>query len=88
MDIQLSSLPERINLYLNSVNRTIGDNPSSFEMVMSNSLVTVDTNEIFFINVIQFNTFNNFYQVQTGYNTDFEIIIYDKDNVLHDTIIG
>jgi hypothetical protein len=88
MDIQLSSLPERINLYLNSVNRTIGDNPSSFEMVMSNSLVTVDTNEIFFINVIQFNTFNNFYQVQTGYNTDFEIIIYDKDNILHDTIIG
>jgi hypothetical protein len=57
-------------------------------MVVSNSLVTVDTNEIFFINVIQFNTFNNFYQVETGYNTDFEIIIYDKDNVLHDTIIG
>ena len=88
MDIQLSSLPERINLYLNSVNRTIGDKPSSFEMVMSNTLVTVDTNEIFFINVIQFNTFNNFYQVQTGYNTDFKIIIYDKDNILHDTIIG
>ena len=88
MDIQLSSLPKRIYLYLNSVNRTIGDNPSSFEMVMSNSLVTVDTNEIFFINVIQFNTFNNFYQVQTGYNTDFEIIIYDKDNIFHDSIIG
>ena len=66
MDIQLSSLPERINLYLNSVNRTIGDGPSSFEMVMSNTLVTVDTNEIFFINVIQFNTFNNFNQVQKG----------------------
>ncbi len=29
-------------------------------MVMSNTVVTVDTNEIFFINVIQFNTFNNF----------------------------
>ena len=88
MDIQLSSLPERINLYLNSVNRTIGDNPSSFEMVMSNSLVTVDTNEIFFINVIQFNTFNNFYQVQKGYNTDFEILIYNHDNEFHDSIIG
>ena len=88
MDIQLSSLPERINLYLNSVNRTIGDNPSSFEMVMSNTLVTVDTNEIFFINVIQFNTFNNFYQVQKGYNTDFEILIYNHDNEFHDSIIG
>ncbi len=47
MDIQLSSLPIRINLYLNSVNRTIGDKPNSFEMVMSNTLVTVDINEIF-----------------------------------------
>ena len=37
--------------------------------------ITADTNEIFFMNVIQFNTFNNFYQVQTGYNTDFKIIL-------------
>jgi hypothetical protein len=43
MDIQLSSPPERINLYLNSVNRTIGDKLSSFEMVMSNTLVTLVT---------------------------------------------
>ena len=57
-------------------------------MVVSNSLVTVDTNEIFFINVIQFNTFNNFYQVQKGYNTDFEILIYNHDNEFHDSIIG
>ena len=48
IDVELSSLPARINLYLNSVNRTIGDKPSSFEMVMVNSLITADTNEIFF----------------------------------------
>jgi len=88
MDTQLSSLPERINLYLNSANRTMGDSASSFEMVMANTLITADTNEIFFINVIQFNTFNNFYQVQKGYNTDFEILIYDSNNEIHDTIIG
>jgi hypothetical protein len=75
VDVELSSLPARINLYLNSANRTLGDSPSSFEMTMSSTLVTADTNEIFFMNVIQFNTFNNFYQVQTGYNTDFLIII-------------
>jgi hypothetical protein len=39
MDIQLLSLPERINLYLNSVNRTIGDKPSSFEYA-SNEIQT------------------------------------------------
>ena len=75
VDCELSSLPARINLYLNSANRTLGDSASSFEMTMSNSLVTADTNEIFFLNIIQFNTFNNFYQVQTGYNTDFQIIL-------------
>ena len=75
IDCELSSLPARINLYLNSANRTLGDSASSFEMTMSNTLVTADTNEIFFMNVIQFNTFNNFYQVQTGYNTDFQIIL-------------
>jgi len=75
VDCELSSLPARINLYLNSANRTLGDSASSFEMTMINSLVTADTNEIFFLNIIQFNTFNNFYQVQTGYNTDFQIIL-------------
>ena len=88
VDVELSSLPARINLYLNSVNRTLGESPSSFDMVMSNSLITADTNEIFFLNVIQFNTFNNFYQVQKGYNTDFEILIYNHDNEFHDSIIG
>ena len=88
VDCESSSLPARINLYLNSVNRTLGESASSFEMVMANTLITADTNEIFFLNVIQFNTFNNFYQVQKGYNTDFEIKIYDHDNLLHDSIIG
>ena len=75
VNVELSSLPARINLYLNSVNRTLGDSPSSIDVVLSNTLVTADTNEIFFMNVIQFNTFNNFNQVQTGYNTDFLIIL-------------
>ncbi len=45
-------------------------------------------NEIFFINVIHFNTFKNFFQVQKGYKTDFEIIIYNHGNEFHDSIIG
>ena len=74
IDVELSSLPARINLYLNSINRTLGDSASS-SLVMASSLITADTNEIFFLNVVQFNTFNNFYQIQTGYNTDFQIIL-------------
>ena len=75
VDVELSSLPARINLYLNSVNRTLGNSASSFEMSMASSLITADTNEIFFLNVVQFNTFTHFYQIQTGYITDFQIIL-------------
>ena len=42
IDVELSSLPARINLYLNSANRTLGDSASSFEMTMANTLVTAD----------------------------------------------
>ena len=48
VDCELSTLPARINLYLNSVNWTLGYSASSFEMTMANSLITADTNEIFF----------------------------------------
>jgi len=88
MDSQLVSLPERINFYLNSSNRTLGESSSKFEMLMETALFTSEFEETFFINVIQFNTFNNFYQVQKGYNTDFKILIYNSNNELHDTIIG
>jgi hypothetical protein len=43
--IQLSSHPARINLYLNSVNRSLCDSASAFEMVMANTLITTDTNQ-------------------------------------------
>ena len=88
MDSQLVSLPERVNFYLNSSNRTLGESSSKFEMLMETALFTSEVEETFFINVIQFNTFNNFYQVQKGYNTDFKILIYNSINQSHDTIIG
>ncbi len=48
VDCELSSLPARINLYLNSANRTIGDSPSSYEMTLLNTFITADTNEFFY----------------------------------------
>jgi hypothetical protein len=38
--------------------------------------------------LIQFNAFDHFYQVMKGYNTDFEILIHNKNGGLHDKIIG
>jgi hypothetical protein len=82
----MSSLPERVNLYISSETRTT-PNASDFHVIISNNLY-IDSDETFYFNVIQFNAFNNFYQVMKGYNTDFEIIIYNKNNELHDKIIG
>ena len=82
----MSSLPERINLYISSETRTT-PNPSDFYVIISNTLY-IDSDETFYFNVIQFNAFNNFYQTMKGYNTDFKILIYNKDDEIHDTIIG
>ena len=82
----MSSLPERINLYISSETRTT-PNPSDFYVIISNTLY-IDSDETFYFNVIQFNAFNNFYQTMKGSNTDFKILIYNKDDELHDTIIG
>ena len=82
----MSSLPERVNLYISSETRTT-PKASDFYVIISNNLY-IDSDETFYFNVIQFNAFNNFYQVMKGYNTDFEILIYNKDDELHDKIIG
>ena len=36
----------------------------------------------FFINVIQFNTFHNFYHVIEGYNNNFNIIVDNDETVV------
>ena len=82
----MSSLPERVNLYISSETRTT-PNASDFYVIISNNLY-IDSDETFYFNVIQFNAFNNFYQVMKGYNTDFEILIYNKNEELHDKIVG
>ena len=82
----MSSLPERVNLYISSETRTT-NNASDFYVIIPDTL-HIEDDETFYFNVIQFNSFNNFYQVLKGYNTDFSVLIFDKDDVLHDTIIG
>ncbi len=82
----MSSLPERVNLYISSETRTT-PNASDFYVIISNSLY-IDSDESFYFNVIQFNAFNNFYQTMKGYNTDFEILIYNNVNALYLKIIG
>ncbi len=61
----------KTNLYLTNSN-----NKSKIQVLIPDGVLKCDeSNEYFYINVIQFNTFHNFYHVIEGYNNKFNIII-------------
>ena len=76
MSLKLS-YPEKTNLYLTNLN-----NKSKIEVLIPDGVLKCDeSNEDFYINIIQFNTFHNFYHIIEGYNNNFNIIIDDDLNV-------
>jgi hypothetical protein len=80
MSLRLS-YPERTNLYLTNLN-----NKSKIDILIPDGILKCDeTYEEFYINVIQFNTFHNFYHVIEGYNNNFNIII-DNDTIINCSI--
>ena len=82
MSIRLS-YPERTNLYLTNLN-----NKSKIEVLIPDGVLKCENHEDFYINVIQFNTFNSFYHVLEGYNNNFKIIIDDSLNIACSIPIG
>jgi hypothetical protein len=70
------SYPEKTNLYLTNLN-----NKSKIEVLISDGVLKCESYEDFYINVIQFNTFHNFYNVIEGYNNKFNIIIDNSTNI-------
>jgi len=77
MSLKLS-FPEKTNLYLTNLN-----NKSKIEVLIPDGVLKCDeSNEDFFINVIQFNTFHNFYHVIEDYNNSFNIIVNNDETVV------
>jgi hypothetical protein len=77
MSLKLS-YPEKTNLYLTNLN-----NKSKIEVLIPDGVLKCEESyEDFFINVIQFNTFHNFYHVIEGYNNNFNIIIDNSENII------
>ena len=80
MSLKLS-YPERTNLYLTNLN-----NKSKIDILIPDGVLKCDESyEEFYINVIQFNTFHNFYHVIQDYNNNFNIII-DNDTIINCSI--
>lgn len=72
------SYPEKTNLYLTNLN-----NKSKIEVLIPDGVLKCEESyEDFFINVIQFNTFHNFYHVIEGYNNNFNIIIDNNQSII------
>jgi hypothetical protein len=70
MSSKLSFL-EKTNLYLTNLN-----NNSKIDVLIPDGVLKCDeSNENFYIDVKQFNTFHNFYHVIEGYNNNFNIIL-------------
>ena len=77
MSLKLS-YPEKTNLYLTNLN-----NKSKIEVLIPDGVLKCDeSNEDFYINIIQFNTFHNFYHVIEGYNNNFNLIIDNSTNII------
>jgi hypothetical protein len=77
MSLKLS-YPEKTNLYLTNSN-----NKSKIEVLIPDGVLKCEESyEDFFINVIQFNTFHNFYHVIEGYNNNFNIIVDNDETVV------
>jgi hypothetical protein len=79
MSLRLS-YPERTNLYLTNLN-----NKSKIEVLIPDGVLKCEDYEDFYINVIQFNTFNSFYHVIQDYNNNFNVII-DNDTIVNCSI--
>ena len=79
MSLRLS-YPERTNLYLTNLN-----NKSKIDILIPDGVLKCEDYEDFYINVIQFNTFHNFYHVIQDYNNNFNIII-DNDTIINCSI--
>jgi hypothetical protein len=75
MSLKLS-YPEKTNLYLTNLN-----NKSKIDVLIPDGVLKCESYEDFYINVIQFNTFHNFYNVIEGYNNKFNIIIDNSTNI-------
>ena len=80
MSLKLS-YPERTNLYLTNT-----ENKSKIEILIPDGILKCnESTEDFYINIIQFNTFHNFYHVIQDYNNNFNIII-DNDTIINCSI--
>jgi hypothetical protein len=73
---------DKVNVYINSKNRSSLETVSNFNVLIPQNLLTLyDKDECWTLNVNFFSAFNNWYNCMTDFNDHFQLIYHDSNGV-------
>lgn len=76
---------EKVNVFINSKNRAANEAVSNFNVAIPDALLRLyNKNEYWTLNVNYFSCFNSWYNCQTNFNDQFQIIYYDNENNINE----
>lgn len=76
---------EKVNVFINSKNRAANEVVSNFNVAIPDALLRLyNKNEYWTLNVNYFSCFNSWYNCQTNFNDQFQIIYYDNENNINE----
>jgi hypothetical protein len=78
---------EKVNVFINSKNRPENEPVSNFNVTIPDALLrSYDKGEYWTLNVNYFSCFNSWYNCQTNFNDQFQLIYYDNQDNINETI--
>jgi hypothetical protein len=78
---------EKVCVFINSKNRASNEAVSNFNVAIPDALLRLyNKNEYWTLNVNYFSCFNSWYNCQTNFNDQFQLIYYDNEDNVNETI--
>lgn len=78
---------EKVCVFINSKNRAANETVSNFNVAIPDALLRLyNKNEYWTLNVNYFSCFNSWYNCQTNFNDQFQLIYYDNEDNVNETI--
>ena len=78
---------EKVCVFINSKNRAANEAVSNFNVAIPDALLRLyNKNEYWTLNVNYFSCFNSWYNCQTNFNDQFQLIYYDNEDNIYETI--
>ena len=72
---------DKVNIYINSKNRSISETTSNFNVIIPQGLLRLQPDEYFTLNVNGFYCFNNWYNCLAKFNNQFQLIYVSSAGV-------